>query len=326
MALPAEMQAWILSGFGDRSNVAFTTTPVLQPAAGEVLVEVRAAAMNFADGLMIAGRYQLRPTPPFILGAELAGVVVAAAPGSAFRLGDRVGAQVWTGAYGQYCAVEEGRLIRLPDNLSFAEGAALPVSYTTAHIALFHDGGLTPGKTVLVHAAAGGIGVAATQLAKAGGARVIATASSEEKLSIAAANGADVLINYRAAGWSDEVRRACPEGVDLVIDPVGGETTLESVRLLAWRGRILLIGFASGTPAQIPANRLLVKGAAAMGIYWNYEKDRPLVRQVQAELGRRAAAGEVRPRIGARYALADFFTALDALEEGRTTGKVILDI
>lgn len=322
----SEMHAWVLSGFGDRANLAYSACPVPELRPGEVLVEVRAAAMNFADGLMIAGRYQLRPAPPFVLGAELAGVVVATAPGSAFRLGERVAAQVWTGAYGQYCAVEEGRLIRLPERLSFAEGAALPVSYTTAHIALFHEGGLAPGQTVLVHAAAGGIGGAAIQLAKAGGARVIATASSDEKLAIAAANGAEVLINYRKDGWTDEVRRLCPEGVNLVIDPVGGQTTLDSLRLLAWRGRLLLIGFASGAPAQIPANRLLVNAVAAVGVYWNYERDRPLVTAVQGELAHRAAGGELRPRIGARYAMTDLFAALDALEGGRTTGKVILDL
>lgn len=325
MTIPEEMQAWVLSGFGDRANLAFTTCPTPMPAPGEVLVEVCAAGMNFADGLMIAGRYQLRPTPPFVLGAELTGRVVAAGPDSAFRPGDRVAAQVWSGAYGQYCAVEEGRLIRLPDAISFAEGAALPVSYTTAHIALFHEGGLTAGKTVLIHAAAGGIGVAATQLAKAAGARVLATASSDDKLKIAEANGADVLINYRREGWMDEIRRVCPDGVDLVVDPVGGQTTLDSLRCLAWRGRILLIGFASGGPAQIPANRLLVNAAAAVGIYWNYEKDGPLVTAVQAELAARLAAGELRPRIGARYPVADFLTALDALEGGRTTGKVVLD-
>ncbi|MCI3133347.1 NADPH:quinone oxidoreductase family protein [Phenylobacterium aquaticum] len=326
MALPSEMQAWVLSGFGDRGNLAWSTCPVPAVRPGEVLVKVRAAAMNFADGLMIAGRYQLRPTPPFVLGAELAGVVVATPPGSAFQVGERVAAQVWTGAYGQYCAVEEGRLIRLPERLGFDEGAALPVSYTTAHIALFRDGGLTPGQTVLVHAAAGGIGVAAVQLARAAGARVIATASSDEKLAIAQANGAEVLINYRKDGWTDEVRRVCPDGVNLVVDPVGGQITLDSLRLLAWRGRILLIGFASGAPAQIPANRLLVGAAAAMGIYWNYEEDGPLVKAVQAELADRAAAGELRPRIGARYPVADLFTALDALEGGRTTGKVVLEL
>ncbi|MCR5879625.1 NADPH:quinone oxidoreductase family protein [Phenylobacterium sp. J367] len=259
------MQAWVLSGFGDRSQLAYTAWPAPELRPGEALVEVRAAALNFADGLMIAGRYQLRPAPPFVLGAELAGVVVATTPGSTFRAGDRVAAQVWTGAYGQYCAVDEGRLIRLPEGLSFAEGTALPVSYTTAHIALFQEGRLTPGQTVLVHAAAGGVGGAAVQLARAGGARVIATASSDEKLAIAQAHGAEALINYRESGWTDEVRRLCPDGVDLVVDPVGGQTTLDSIGLLGWRGRILLIGFASGAPAQLPANRLLVKAAAAMG-------------------------------------------------------------
>ncbi len=326
MALPQEMRAWVLSGFGDRSNLNYSAWPVPAIRPGEVLVEVRAAAMNFADGLMIAGRYQLRPAPPFVLGAELAGVVVATTPGSAFREDDRVAAQVLTGAYGQYCAVEEGRLIRLPEGLSFTQGAALPVSYTTAHVALFHDGGLTPGQTVLVHAGAGGIGVAAIQLARAGGARVIATASSDEKLAIAEANGAEVLVNYRHPGWMDEVRRACPEGVNLIIDPVGGQTTLDSLRLLAWRGRILLIGFASGAPAQLPANRLLVNAAAAMGVYWNYEKDRSLVTAIQAELAQRAAAEELRPRIGACHPLSDLLAALDALESGRTTGKVVLEV
>lgn len=322
---PQTMQAWTVLDWGTPEDLRFGPTPTPQPGPGEVLVQVRAAGLNFADSLMIAGKYQVKPTPPFVLGAELAGVVVAAAPGSAFKPGDRVAAQVWTGGFGEYCVVEEYRLIRLAEQLSFAEGAALPVSYTTSHVALFHDGGLRPGQTVLVHAAAGGIGIASTQLAKAGGARVIATASSTEKLAVAAAAGADVLINYREPGWQDAVRRAAPDGVNLVVDPVGGEVTLDSVRLLAWRGRLLLVGFAAGEAARVPANRLLVNAAAAMGVYWNFERDGEMVREIQADLARRAAAGEIRPQVGARHRLADLRQALADLQSGRTIGKVVVE-
>ncbi len=320
------MQAWILPQWGAPSDLRFESVSVPELSAGEVLVEVRAAGLNFADGLMIAGKYQVKPPLPFILGAELSGVVAVAPPDSKFRPGDRVAAQVWTGAYAQYCAVEERRLIRLPPNLSFAQGAALPVSYTTAHVALFRDGGIALGKRVLVHAAAGGIGVAATQLAKAAGAWVIATASTSQKLAVAEANGADVMVNYREPDWTGMVRAAAPRGVDMVVDPVGGDITLQSLHHLAWRGRLLLVGFASGAPAQIPANRLLVKAAAAVGVYWNFENDGPLIERIQAELAERAAAGEIRPLVGARFPLEDYRQALQELGEGRTVGKVVLDL
>lgn len=320
------MQAWVLPGWGTPSDLRLETVKVPELATGEVLVDVRAAGLNFADGLMIAGRYQVKPPLPFILGAELSGVVAVAPTGSKFQPGERVAAQVWTGAYAQYCAVEERRLIRLPPNISFVEGAALPVSYTTAHVGLFRDGALAPGKKVLVHAAAGGIGVAATQLAKAAGAWVIATASTSQKLLVAEANGADLMVNYREPNWGEMVRAAAPEGVDVVVDPVGGDITLQSLRHLAWRGRLLLVGFASGAPAEIPANRLLVKAAAAIGVYWNFESDGPLIELVQAELVERAAAGEIRPLIGARFAFADYRHALRELGEGRTVGKVVLEL
>lgn len=320
------MLAWLVSEWGRADGLSLAHTPIPEPGPRQVLVRVHAAGLNFADGLMLAGRYQLKPALPFVLGAELAGVVVKAAPGSDFQPGDRVAAQVWTGAFAPYCAVDEDRLIRLPDNLDFAEGAALPVSYTTAHLALFHEGRLRAGQTILIHAAAGGAGGAATQLAKSAGARVLATASSDDKLAVARAHGADVLINYRQPDWSAAVRAAAPDGVDLVIDPVGGEVALESIRHLAWRGRLLMIGFASGAPAQLPSNRLLVKAASAVGVFWNFEKDQSLASAIQAELVRRAAAGEIRPRVGARYPLNAFPAALAELEAGRTTGKVVLEI
>jgi NADPH:quinone reductase len=324
-SIPKTMQAWVLPHWGDPTDLRLEMVAVPELAIGEVLVEVRASGLNFADSLMIAGRYQVKPALPFILGTELCGVVAVAPRGSKFRIGDHVAAQVWTGAYAQYCAVEERRLIRLPPNISFVEGAALPVSFTTAHIGLFRDSALTMGKTVLVHAAAGGIGTAATQLAKAAGAWVIATASTPHKLAVAESNGADVMINYSEPNWGDLLRAAAPEGVDVVVDPVGGEITLESLRHLAWRGKLLLVGFASGSPAKIPANRLLVRAATATGVYWNFESDGPLIHVVQLDLANRAAAGEIRPLVGARFGLRDYRTALRELGEGRTVGKVVLE-
>jgi len=320
------MKAWVLERWGSLDDLVLKD--VARPAAGEgtVIVRVSKAALNFADGIAARGRYQVKIQPPFVLGSEIAGVVAEAPLGSGFGPGDRVLAQVPAGAFGEYCPVETGRLVRLPDELSFADAAALPVSYTTAHVGLFGKGRLQQGETVLIHAAAGGLGIAATQLAAWRGARVIATAGSEEKCRLALDNGANHAINYRDAQWSERVKALAPDGVDMVFDPVGGETSLLSIRQLAWGGRLMLAGFASGAPAQLPANHLLVKAASAIGVFWSFDKEAAIVSAIQKQLVELAIDGHVRPHLWRLIDLADLRQGMSALESGETTGKVIINV
>lgn len=319
-----EMLGWRLSKYGSINDLELTALPIPAPEQGRVLIKVHAAALNFADGIMIEGKYQVRPTTPFIMGAEVAGVVVGVPEGCLYAIGDRVAAQIWTGGYAEYCLVDEYRLFHIPDGMDFAAAAAFPISYTTAHVGLSYPVPVKATDVVLVHAAAGGIGIAATQLAKAAGATVIATASSAQKLEIAKQNGADITINYREADWVSAIKADFPDGIQMVIDPVGDAFTNESLRCLGWRGHLRLVGFAAGKPAKIPANHLLVKAATATGVYWNFENDGELIRTLQDELVDRMGAGALRPLIGGIYPLAAYREALKSLEDGQTVGKIIL--
>lgn len=320
------MKAWVIEKFGSFDDLVLKEVPTPAATPGRVLVRVRMAGLNFADGVALRGHYQVRITPPYVLGSELSGEVVDAGGCAGFSPGDRVAAQVPCGSYGEYLLVEPERLVKLPGAVDFAQGAALLISYTTAHVALFSRGGLKKGETVLVHAAAGGAGLATTQLAHHAGARVIATAGSDDKCALAAANGADHVLNYRAAPWVDAVRAIAPDGVDLVFDPVGGDTTLDSVRVMGWGGRLMIVGFAGGGPAAIPANRLLVKSLSALGVFWSFERDTDAVRAIQAELVGLCAEGGIRPHIGGIVPMADLHQGLHALEERRTSGKLVLDL
>jgi NADPH:quinone reductase len=320
------MRAWVVERWGTFDDLVLKDidVPVLRP--GEVLVRVEKAALNFADGIALRGNYQVKVPPPFVLGTEVAGVVVDANDSPDVREGDRVAAQVWSGAYGEYCAVERHRLIRLPDVMSFSDAAALPVSYTTAYVGLFTRGELSAGEIVLIHAAAGGVGMAATQLARSAGARVIATAGSAEKCAIAHENGADHVINYRDGDWVAAVKQLAPKGVNLVFDPVGGEMTNASLRVIGWGGRLMIVGFASGKIADIPANRLLVKAISARGVYWGFETDGDRIAAIQEDLIDRHTDGRIKPRIGGSVPFAELKAGLAALEAGQTSGKIILDM
>lgn len=320
------VKAWVVERFGSHDDLVLKDVPLPRATTGSVLVKVVAAGLNFADSIAVSGRYQVQIPPPFILGSEIAGEVVEARAGSGFSRGERVVAQVPAGAFAEYCAIEAARLIRLPLQLGFAQAAALPVSYTTAYVALLEKGALAAGETVLIHAAAGGVGIAATQVAKWRGARVIATAGSDEKCALAKANGADHVINYRDADWLDQVRALAPDGVDAVVDPVGGDVTLESLRLLVWGGRLLLIGFASGTVPALPANRLLVKAISAHGIFWSFERQSARIAEIQQQLVELCSAGALRPHIGISVPMADLKVGMAALDGGRTTGKVVMNV
>ena len=322
------MKAWIVRKYGNAEEMVLgqTAMPKLgegQENRADTLVKIDAAGLNFADEIAIAGKYQDRIKPPFVPGNELAGTVVEAIPGSRFSPGDKVACQVRSGAFAQYCGVASDRLMAIGD-LPASVAAALPVSYTTAHVALFEKGNLKKGDTVLIHAAAGGLGIAATQLAKAAGARIVATAGDEDKRRIAKENGADHVIDYRQSDWSERVRALAPDGVDIVMDPVGGETSEQSLRLLAWEGRLLVCGFAGGTVQALKANYMLVKSASVHGVYWSFDRSPEAIRTIQQKLVNQCARGEIRPLIRDVYQMDELVSAMESLRSRGTVGKVVI--
>lgn len=321
------MRSWQVVQTGEPEGMQLAEIAEPRPDAETCLVRVEAAALNFSDLLMIRGAYQVKPPLPFAPGQEIAGTVISAPAGSGFAAGDRIASKVMWGGFAEHAAVRADMLIRVPDAMSAAEAAALPVVYPTAHIALMCHGGLKSGDTVLVHAAAGGVGLAAVQIAHAKGARVIATAGGEEKLALARDHGADVAIDYRDDRWIDKVRAATGgSGADLIFDPVGGAVTENSLRCIAWGGRLLIVGFASGAIPAINAARLLIKNASAVGVYWSHERDGPLVAETVEDLLAMYETGGIKPLIGARYAFEAAPRALRDLEARKTTGKVVLEV
>jgi len=322
--IPATMRAWRSSSVG-LGGLEFVRCPVPQPQADEALVRVTAAALNFSDLLMIDDRYQVRPPRPFVPGQEVAGRVVAAGAKSGLARGETVTSKVDWGGFAEYAVLRADMAIRVPDGMSAQAAAALPVVYTTAMVALTESTKVAAGQVVLVLAAAGGVGLAAVEIARHLGARVIAAAGGDDKCAIARGHGADDTIDYRAADWSETAKALTDgRGADVIVDPVGGRATAEALRALAPGGRLLIVGFSSGEIPQIPANRLLLKRASAIGVYWNHRRDAEMLARVARRLTELAENGAIRPHIGASFALEELPSALAALAERRTTGKVLL--
>jgi len=318
--------AWRSAAPG-QDALTLAETPLPAPGPREALVAVRAAALNFSDLLMVDDRYQIRPPRPFTPGQEIAGTVVAAGAESGLTPGDRIAAKVEWGGFAAMALVRGDMAIPLPDSVDFAVGAAVPVSAITATVGLLELGHLKPGETVLVHAAAGALGIAATQVAKASGARVIGTASTPDKRALAEQVGADATVDYTAADWRGAVEAIAGKyAVDVVFDSVGGDTTLTSLRLMRRDGRLLVAGFASGTIPALPANLLLVKRLAAIGVYWNHDADAEMLARVQSRIAADLAAGHIAPVVDARAGLEALPAAMAALAARRTTGKVVLTL
>lgn len=299
-------------------------------ADGGVRIAVEAAGINFADTLIIAGKYQLKPRPPFSPGFEIAGRVLECARGVArCRPGDRVMAVVEYGGFAEQAVAPEDNVFVLPDGVDAGVAAAFPVAYGTSHLGLKYRAALAPGETLLVHGAAGGVGLTAVEIARRLGANVIATATGPEKLAIARAAGAHHAIDSRAEDLRDQVKALTGgRGADVVYDPVGGPLFDASLRCTAQGGRILLVGFASGTVPQIPANILLVKNITAIGFAWGaYRELNPAwMRGSLDELIRWLATGELRPHVSQTFALDEAPKALHALRARATTGKIVLRI
>ncbi|WP_437812421.1 NADPH:quinone oxidoreductase family protein [Sorangium sp. So ce1078] len=321
------MHAWRGHSFGSPEILVWEEVDDPPLAEGEVRIEVAASAINFPDVLFTAGAHQVKPTPPFIPGFEVAGVVVESREPS-LPPGTRVAATLpGSGGYATRVIAGPRTTYELPDGMPFEDAAALTITYQTGYLALHRRAGVKPGDTVLVHAGAGGVGSAAIQLAKAAGATVIATAGGEEKTAVCRALGADVAIDYRHEDFVAIVKeRTSGRGADIIFDPVGGDVFDQSTKCIAFEGRIVVIGFASGRFPAARANHLLVKNYAVIGLYWGtYSRAEPAVtRGAQGALYAMYEEGAIKPLISAALPMADAKAAMTAVASRATTGKVVL--
>ena len=322
------MRAVVVEGWTDPADLRVSEIPAPEIAPGTLRVGIRAAGCNFFDILMVRGEYQVKPPFPFIPGAEIAGVVTEVGAGvTGFAVGDRVLAAAGLGAFATETVVPAAACHRMPNSMSFAAGAALPIVYPTSYAALVFRGGLAPTEHLLVHAAAGGVGLAAVQIGKSLGAHVIATAGGDDKLEIARRAGADVAIDYRSKDWVAKVNEATGgHGADVIYDPVGGDIFDASRKVVAFEGRILVIGFVAGRFADAPTNHVLVKNYEVVGVHWGYYRTmKPeLIPHWQQRLDEMWAARTIDPLVGVELPLREAPEALRRLASRGTTGKVVL--
>ncbi len=322
------MRALMCKQYGPPESLELVEQDDPEPGPGELLVDIRAAGLNFPDVLVIAGQYQVKTEPPFIPGNEAAGVVTAIGEGvERFKVGDSVIAMPRGGTFAEKCVVSESLAMPLLPGLDFAQGAGFAVTYGTSYHAFRQSAELQAGERVLVLGAAGGVGITAVEIAMAMGAEVIAAASTDDKLEFARAAGADHLINYSKDSLRDAVKALTDgEGVDVVYDPVGGELALQALRSLAWHGRYLVIGFASGDIPNLPANIALLKEASIIGVWWGtWVAKNPAghIANIE-ELAQLIADGKLVPRISEKYPLEQYADAFGAITGRRALGKVVL--
>jgi len=310
----------------DLSGVALVDAPAPARSPGQLLVRVRAAALNYPDLLMTRGAYQLKPALPFTLGMEMAGEVIEADPDSGFAPGERVVTGTRLGSFAERVAIDATAARRVPKRLDFAQAAAVGAAYLTAYVALVRLARLQLGEWVLVHGATGGVGLAAVDLAHALGARVIATSRSADKLAQVAAEY-PVEATLPASGFREPVKALTGGGADLVFDPVGGDVFDESTRCIAFGGRLLVVGFTSGRIATVPANIPLIKGFAVVGVRaGEYGRRLPQAGRENGDaIWALAAAGRIRPRVHRRYALADWRAAFGAMAAAAHIGKLVIE-
>ena len=322
------MRAIVVDRWMEPSELAVREVPDPKLHAGGLRIEIRAAGCNFFDILMVKGQYQMKPPFPFVPGAEIAGVVTEIGDGvTGFAVGDRVLASSMLGGFATQAVVPAAGAHRMPDGMSFEAGAAFPIVYPTSYAALVFRAPIRAGETLLVHAAAGGVGIAAVQIGKALGARVIATVGGEEKMAIARRVGADVVIDYRAGDWVEQVKEATDgKGADVIYDPVGGDITDQSLRCIAWNGRLLVIGFASGRIPEVKLNRVLLKNIAIVGLHWGaHQMNEPeRIPETFAGLFEMHRQGRIDPVIYRSYGLDQVPAALEALGSRASYGKVIV--
>jgi NADPH2:quinone reductase len=322
------MKAILCTRAGTPDDLELADLPDPTAGPGEAVVRVAAAALNFFDTLIIAGKYQYKPAFPFSPGAEFAGLVESVGPGvSNFAPGDRVMGYARYGAARERFVSPADKLIRLPPALDFERAAGLTVTYGTSYYALKDRGLLLPGETLTVLGASGGVGLAAVELGKAMGARVIACASSDDKLEFARAHGADAGINYAREDLREALRRLGGErGIDVVYDPIGGGYAEPALRSLGWNGRFLVVGFAAGDIPKIPLNLVLLKSCDVRGVFWGAwtEREPAAHRANMAEIVRWAAEGKLSAHVHASYPLAEASRALQDIAGRKVMGKVVL--
>lgn len=322
------MRALICNEFGPIDTLQVMDMPVPTPGAGQIRISVRAAAVNFPDALVVQGRYQVKPVRPFSPGSELAGVVSALGDGvQGVAVGDAVIATTPHGAMAEECVVEAGRVIPLWPGMGFDIGAAMMLTYGTSLHALADCGRLQAGETLLVLGAAGGVGLAAIEIGKAMGARVIAAASSTERLVLCRDAGADEVIDYAAEDLRTRLDELAGKGgIDVVYDPVGGACTETAFRALAWGGRLLVVGFAAGDIPRLPLNLALLAERSVIGVYWGeWARRHPQLQKAnQARLAAWFAEGRVRPRVTERVSLEGAADAIARMADRKVMGKVVV--
>ncbi len=322
------MFAWLCKDLVGVDGLTWTELPTPVPKPGEVLVEIKAASLNFPDSLIVQGKYQVKPALPFVPGAEFAGVVQAVGDGvTQLKPGQHVACFSLLGGFATHVVVDASICLPLPDSFNQVDAAAFTTIYATSHHALIDRGQLKAGETVLVLGAAGGVGTSAIQIAKLMGAKVIAAASTDEKCAFCKSLGADATINYSQEDLREALKRLTGgKGPDVVYDPVGGDTTEPAFRSIAWRGRYLVVGFASGPIPSLPLNLMLLKGAAVVGVFYgeSAKREPEASQKMMAELVRWYAQGRIKPAIDRTMPMAELKAAFALLGARGVLGKLVL--
>jgi NADPH2:quinone reductase len=322
------MHAWLCEDPTGVDALNWKELPTPQPQAGQVLLEIKAASLNFPDLLIVQNKYQIKPPLPFVPGSEYAGVVQAVGPGvTQLQVGQRVACLSGTGGFGTHTLAPAALCLPLPEDFPFVDAAAFIMTYATSHHALLDRGQLRAGETVLVLGAAGGVGTAAIQIAKAAGARVIAAASTDDKCALCRTIGADATINYS----QDDLRGALKtltdgKGPDVIYDPVGGDLAEPAFRSIAWRGRYLVVGFAAGPIPALPLNLPLLKGASLVGVFWgDFAKREPQANAaMMMALAKWYAQGKIKPVIDRTLPMAELKAAYAHMGSRGVKGKLVL--
>jgi len=322
------MQAWLCENPTGVDALTWKELPTPQPKAGEVLIEIKAASLNFPDLLIVQNKYQMKPPLPFVPGSEYAGVVQAVGEGvKHLQVGQNVACLSGTGGFGTHTIAPAALCMPLPPGFSYVDAAAFIMIYATSWHALMDRGQLKAGETVLVLGAAGGVGTAAIQIAKAAGARVIAAASTDEKCALCTSIGADATINYSSKNLRDEIKALTEgKGPDVIYDPVGGDFAEPAFRSIAWRGRYLVVGFASGPIPSLPLNLTLLKGASIVGVFWgDFAKREPKANAaMMAELAGWYASGKIKPVINRTMPMAELKDAYAYMGSRGVKGKLVM--
>ncbi len=320
------MKAYVVESWCDPQDLKFKDVPDPKPDKDQIVIDIKACGMNFPDMLLIQGKYQIRPTRPFIPGTEVSGVVSALGENvKNLKLGDRVMALSWLGGYAEKVAIPAKDAFLIPEKMSFDEAAAFNVTYQSSYFAVVVRGKLQKTETLLVHAGAGGIGTAAIQIGKAIGSKVYATVGSEEKVEIAKKAGADLVLNYSDPQWAKKLRKE-HGGADVVIDPVGGEVFDKTILSVNFEGRIVVVGFTSGTIPKVPTNLVLLGNISIIGLFWNlYQQNHPMkIQGAMNDLISWFIEGKIKPIISKTVPLIEAPKALVDIGTRKSHGKVVL--